>query len=51
MNLEPPCTCERLDVDCYDVRGCELCDPESEWNREQLAAPEAEEIIPERKVA
>lgn len=30
---EPACTCIRLDVDFYDVGGCELCDPMSRWNR------------------
>lgn len=25
-----PCTCRRIDVDLYDVRGCEACDPELE---------------------
>lgn len=24
---EPECTCERLDVDLYDARGCLRCDP------------------------
>lgn len=32
---EPPCTCLQLDADLYDARGCELCDPSSEWNRAQ----------------
>ncbi len=41
-NYEPECTCQRVDVDLYDVRGCELCDPQSQWNRDCKAWDRAE---------
>lgn len=29
---EPECTCRQVDVDRVDCRGCESCDPKSNWN-------------------
>lgn len=34
-----PCTCERLDVDLYDPRGCEYCN-----QRDDLPAVDAEPL-------
>ncbi len=51
-NDEPECTCTRVDVDLYDARGCELCDPQSGWNRECAARDRDERpapaVIPEQ---
>ena len=29
---EPTCECTRIAVDVYDVSGCALCDPHSDYN-------------------
>ena len=29
---EPTCECTRIAVDVYDVSGCPLCDPHSDYN-------------------
>lgn len=34
---EPPCECERVDVDVVDPRGCEVHDSSSRWRRCQAA--------------
>lgn len=35
LDAEPDCTCTQTDVDQFDARGCELCDPRSTWNEQQ----------------
>lgn len=36
-DYEPDCTCVQIDVDYFDARYCELCNRQSEWNRELRA--------------
>ena len=33
-SAEPECSCTQLDVDYFDNRNCEVCNPQSSWNRE-----------------
>jgi hypothetical protein len=51
---EPECCCTRIDVDLYDVAGCPLCDPHSEYNqmlRDLAADAEAPAVAELRRAA
>jgi hypothetical protein len=53
---EPPCSCTQTDVDQFDESYCELCNPQSEYNRHQRALLRRDEafrrlFIPPQAVA